>query len=102
LIDFSGYLAADELYDDPYCVLSIVDNRPFRRLTYRVLDHDPTHDDVLCFFNYFKKELDRHGLVRQAIITDGSPLVVYRDQTVEVDSGPNTTFQGVEFGGLDS
>ena len=24
---FSGYIAADELYDGPYCVLSIVDNR---------------------------------------------------------------------------
>ena len=27
LADFSGYLAADELYDGPFCVLSIVDTR---------------------------------------------------------------------------
>ena len=27
LSDFSGYIAADELYDGPFCVLSIVDNR---------------------------------------------------------------------------
>jgi len=30
--DFSGYIAADELYDGPFCVLSIVDNRRFKRL----------------------------------------------------------------------
>ena len=27
LAEFSGYIAADELYDGPFCVLSIVDNR---------------------------------------------------------------------------
>ena len=74
LVDFSGYIAADELYDGPYCVLSIVDNRKFRRLTYRVLDHDPTHEDILCFFKDFRKELDSRGLTLQGITTDGSPL----------------------------
>jgi hypothetical protein len=29
---FSGYIAADELYDGPYCVLSIVDNHTFKRI----------------------------------------------------------------------
>ena len=43
LADFSGYIAADELYDGPFCVLSIVDNRTFKRLLYQVLDHDPEH-----------------------------------------------------------
>ena len=33
LAEFSGYTAADELYDGPFCVLSIVDNRTFRRIT---------------------------------------------------------------------
>ena len=42
LSDFSGYIAADELYDGPFCVLSIVDNRTFKRLSYHVLDRDPT------------------------------------------------------------
>lgn len=46
LRDFSGYIAADELYDGPFCVLSIVDNRTFHRLIYEVLDHDPTHDSA--------------------------------------------------------
>lgn len=71
---FSGYIAVDELYDGPYCVLSIVDNRTFRRLTYQVLDHNPTHEDILRFFEDFKKELDRRGLVLHGITTDGSPL----------------------------
>jgi hypothetical protein len=74
LAGFSGYIAADELYDGPYCVLSIVDNRKFRRLTYRVLDHNPTGEDILHFFKDFKKELDKRGLTLQGITTDGSPL----------------------------
>ena len=50
LAEFSGYIAADELYDGPFCVLSIVDNRTFRRIAYEVLDHDPTHVDMEHFF----------------------------------------------------
>jgi hypothetical protein len=41
LDDFSGYIAADELYDGPFCVLSIVDNRRFKRLLYEVLISQP-------------------------------------------------------------
>jgi hypothetical protein len=37
LLDFSGYIAADELYDGPFCVLFIVDNHKFKRLCYEVL-----------------------------------------------------------------
>ena len=33
LSDFSGYIGADELYDGPFCVLSIVDNRIFKGCT---------------------------------------------------------------------
>jgi len=40
-------MAADELYDGPFCVLSIVDNRNFKRLFYEVLEHDPTHEDIV-------------------------------------------------------
>ena len=50
LSDFSGYIAADELYDGPFCVLSIVDNRTFKRLSYHVLDRDPTQVDIEAFF----------------------------------------------------
>ena len=74
LAEFSGYIAADELYDGPFCVLSIVDNRTFKRLVYEVLDHDPNHDDIVRFFQRFKKALDARGLTLQGITTDGSSL----------------------------
>lgn len=72
--DFSGYIAADELYDGPYCVLSIVDNRTFKRIAYQVLDHDPTHDDIREFFRRFQTMLQQRGLQLRGITTDGSPL----------------------------
>src|SRR5205823_2211923 len=74
LAGFGGYIAADELYDGPFCVLSIVDNRNFRRLTYRVLDHAPTAKDITRFLGDFKQELDARGLVLRGITTDGSAL----------------------------
>jgi len=37
LADFSGYVAADELYDGPFCILSAVDNRCYKRILYDVL-----------------------------------------------------------------
>lgn len=74
LADFSGYIAADELYDGPFCVLSIVDNHTFKRILYEVLNHDPTHDDIRRFFQRFKVILDARGLTLAGITTDGSPL----------------------------
>jgi len=74
LSDFSGYIAADELYDGPFCVLSIVDNRTFKRLIYEVLDHSPTHEDMRCFFRRFCMELDQRALTLRGVTTDGSPL----------------------------
>ena len=74
LEDFSGYIAADELYDGPFCVLSIVDNRTFKRIAYRVLDHDPTQHDVREFLRAFRAALDPRQLAVRGITTDGSPL----------------------------
>jgi hypothetical protein len=74
LLDFSGYIAVDELYDGPFCVLSIVDNRNFHRLIYEVLDHNPTHEDITRFFRWFRKELNQRGLKLLGVTTDGSPL----------------------------
>jgi Transposase len=74
LADFSGYIAADELYDGPFCVLSIVDNRTFKRLLYQVLDHDPDHRDITVFFHRFRMALRLRGLRLQGVTTDGSPL----------------------------
>jgi hypothetical protein len=74
LHDFSGYIAADELYDGPFCVLSIVDNRHYKRILYEVLDHDPTHEDIVRFFKRFKSILDSRGMRLEGITTDASPL----------------------------
>ena len=43
LADFSGYIAADELYDGPYCVLSIVDHRKMQKMIYRVRTQQHIH-----------------------------------------------------------
>jgi hypothetical protein len=74
LADFSGYIAADELYDGPFCVLSIVDNRTFKRLLSQVLDHDPDHQDIPVFLRRFRMALQLRGLVLRGVTTDGSPL----------------------------
>ena len=74
LTDFSGYIAADELYDGPFCVLSIVDNRTFKRLLFQVLDHDPDHADIIAFFRRFQMALRLRGLTLKGITTDASPL----------------------------
>jgi hypothetical protein len=71
---FSGYVAVDELYEGPYCVLSAVDNRQYKRILYAVLDHDPTHDDIKAFLGRLKTALDARDLVLHGITTDGSAL----------------------------
>jgi hypothetical protein len=62
------------LYDGPFCILSIVDNRTFKRLIYQVLDHDPTHVDIVAFFARFQVALKTRGLALNGITTDGSSL----------------------------
>jgi hypothetical protein len=74
LADFSGYLAIDEVYDGPFCILSVVDNRRYNRLAFRVLDHDPTQDDVRVFLGEFKGQLDDRSRGVRGVTTNGSPL----------------------------
>jgi hypothetical protein len=74
LSDFSGYIAADELYDGPFCILSIVDNRTFKRLSYQVLNHNPSRPDIVAFFRQFYAALEARGLRLNGITTDGSSL----------------------------
>lgn len=69
---FSGYVAVDELYEGPYCVLSAVDNRQYKRILYEVLDHDPSHDDMEPFLRRLKRVLDERELTLQGITPDGS------------------------------
>ena len=64
----------DELYDGPFCVLSIVDNRSYKRLFYQVLEHAPKHDDLLAFLQRFAAVLQARQLKVLGITTDGSNL----------------------------
>lgn len=94
LTDFSGYLAADELYDGPFCILSVVDNRTFKRLFFQVLDHDATQDDVIAFFGRFQLALAARHLTVQGITTDGSPLY---PAAIEATWGTTVRHQLCEF-----
>lgn len=91
--NFSGYIAVDELYDGPFCVLSLVDNREYKRLTYRVVDHDPTHDDIRELFRSFQGILKKRKLTLCGITTDGSHL--YPEPIAEIF--PDVRHQLCEF-----
>ena len=43
-------------------------------MTYRVLEKDPTHDDIRAFLRDFKAHLDARGLKVVGVTTDGSNL----------------------------
>ena len=75
MADFSGYVAIDELYDGPFCVLSIVDNRTFKRLLYQVLDHDPDHAAITAFLRRFQNLLRQRDLALKGVTTDGSNIL---------------------------
>jgi hypothetical protein len=72
--NFSGYIAIDEVYDGPFCILSLVDNREYKRLMFRVLDHAPSAEDILELLRTFQKILERRELILRGITTDGSAL----------------------------
>ena len=74
LAEFSGYVAADEVYDGPFCILSAVDNRRYKRILYDVLDHDPTHDDIRAFLGRLKMALAVRDLPLCGVTTDGTAL----------------------------
>src|SRR2546428_14149170 len=74
LASFSGYVAADELYEGPSCVLSAVDNRRCKRMRFSVLDHDPTHDDITAFLGRVKTAFEDRDFTLQGITTEGSAV----------------------------
>ena len=74
LADFSGYVAADALYDGPFCMLSAVDKRCDKRLLSDVLDHDPTHDDIRVFLRRLHTAVSARHLTLCGVTTDGSAL----------------------------
>jgi len=82
LKNFSGYIAVDEVYDGRFCILSLVDNRTYKRLMFRVLEKSPTSEDILELFQSFRAILERRGLTLHGITTDGSALYTEPVQTV--------------------
>ena len=85
MADFSGYLAIDELYDGPFCVLSAVDGPRQRRLLFEVLDHDPTHADIRRFLGRLRQALAARGGTVRGITTDASAL--YPEPLAEIFPG---------------
>ena len=74
LADFSGSVAADELYDGPFCMLSAVEKRRDKRLLYDVLDHDPTHEDIRACLRRLHTALTVRDLTLCGLTTDGAAL----------------------------
>src|SRR5262249_8146199 len=74
LADFSGDVGADEFVDGPFCILSAVDNRCYKRILYDVLDHAPNHDDIRAFLGRLHLALQARHLTLLGITTDGSAL----------------------------
>lgn len=85
LADFSGYIAVDELYDGPFCYLSIVDQHTQRRLFFELLDRAPTKDDIKDFLKRFRMQLALRALVLSGVTTDGSAL--YPEPLAEIFPG---------------
>lgn len=82
LENFSGYLAVDEVYDGPFCILVCVDAKHGRRLAYKVLDEQPTKDHMEAFLGEVRARLAGWDLKVRGITTDGSPLYPGPIQTV--------------------
>lgn len=74
LPDFSGYTTGDELYNGPFCVLSIVDNRRLKRLIYQVSGHEPEDKDITAFLCRLETALERHKAALGRGTTDVSPV----------------------------
>jgi hypothetical protein len=74
LADFSGYVAADALYDGPCCMLAAVANRRDKRILSDVLEHDPTHDAMRTFLRRLHTALSARDLPLCGGTTDGAAL----------------------------
>ena len=74
MAEFAGYVAADEVYDGPFCMLSVVENRRSKRLLSEGLEHDPTPEDSRAFLGRFKTALVARGLPLCGVPTDGAAL----------------------------
>ena len=85
LENFSGYIAVDEVYDGPFCILFIVDNRQHHRLIFRVLETSPKATDILELLQAFRTILTSRKLQVKGVTTDG--LTLYTEPVKTVFSG---------------
>ena len=67
-------MAADALYDGPFCMLSAVDKRRDKRILSDGLDHDPAHEDIRTFLGRLTMALTARDLTLGGMTTDGSAL----------------------------
>ena len=74
LEDCAGYVAVDERYAGPSCVLAAVENRRDKRVRYAVLDHAPTHEDSEAFLGRLQTAFDARDRALHGSTTDGSAL----------------------------
>ena len=96
LADFSGYIAIDELYDGPFCVLSLVDNHTYKRLLSQVLEHPPDHTDITAFLRRFRMALQLMRSVHRSLDPEpGGSSGGLRDRLDEV-------FQRINRGEIDA
>jgi len=82
LENFSGYIAIDEVYDGPFCILFIVDNHQHNRLIFRVLETSPKATDILVLLQAFHTILTSRNLKVKGVTTDGSTLYTEPVKTV--------------------
>ena len=52
----------------------LIHNHRYKRLIHKILDHNPTEEDITKFFTRFQRILKARGLSLYGITTDGSPL----------------------------
>lgn len=62
------------MYDEKNCILFLDDARTANRLIFRVLDHDPTAEDILEILNAFKETATLRNIGVHGVTTDGSQL----------------------------
>ena len=67
---FSGQMCIDELYDGNFCVLRVTDPLNDDEIAFRLIEGEPTADDVRALLDALKTE----GYRPQIVNTDGSML----------------------------
>jgi len=82
LENFSGYIAIDEVYDGPFCILFVVDNHQHNRLIFRVLKTSPKATDIVELLQAFQTILTSRKLKVAGMTTDGSSLYTEPAKTV--------------------